>query len=88
MIERLKAAPAQQMVPGHGPVVKDWETALDNEQRYLSTLLNDIRGSIKKGGIMEKAMDTAAASEKEKWLLFDIVNRRNVNTIYPSLEWE
>ena len=38
--------------------------------------------------VMEKAMDTAAASEKGKWVLFEIVNRRNVNTIYPALEWE
>ena len=62
--------------------------ALDNEERYLSTLLNDMRAIIKKGGTMEKAMDTAAASEKDKWVLFDIVNRRNVNNVYPSLEWE
>jgi len=88
VIDQLKTTPAQQMVPGHGPVVKDWKTALDNEQRYLSTLLNDVRASIKKGEVMEKAMDTAATSEKGKWVLFDIVNRRNVNNVYPSLEWE
>lgn len=88
VIEQLKTVPVQQMVPGHGAVAKDWKTALDNEQRYLSTLLNDMRNSIKKGEVMEKAMDTAAASEKDKWLLFDIVNRRNVNHAYPSLEWE
>ena len=88
VIERLQAIPAQQIVPGHGAVVKDGKTALNNEQRYLSTLLNDIRASIKKGEVMEKAMDTAAASEKDKWVLFDIVNRRNVNNVYPALEWE
>jgi len=88
VIERLQAIPAQQIVPGHGAVVKDGKTALNNEQRYLSTLLNDIRTSIKKGEVMEKAMDTAAASEKDKWVLFDIVNRRNVNNVYPALEWE
>jgi quinoprotein relay system zinc metallohydrolase 2 len=88
VIDQLKTVPAQQIVPGHGAIAKDWKTALDNEQRYLSILLNDIRASIKKGEVMEKAMDSAAASEKDKWVLFDIVNRRNVNTIYPSLEWE
>lgn len=88
VIERLQAIPAQQIVPGHGAVVKDGKTALNNEQRYLSVLLNDIRASIKKGEVMEKAMDTAAASEKDKWVLFDIVNRRNVNNVYPALEWE
>jgi len=87
-IDVLKTYPAKQVVPGHGPVAKDWVAALNNEQRYLNTLLADIRAVIKSGGDMGKAMDTAAAGEKDKWLLFDIANRRNVNTLYPSLEWE
>ncbi|MEO6118841.1 MAG: quinoprotein relay system zinc metallohydrolase 2 [Methylotenera sp.] len=87
-IDLLKTYSVKQVVPGHGPVTKDWIKALDNEQRYLKTLLTDIRADIKKGISMESTMDTAAASEKGKWLLFDIANRRNVNTIYPALEWE
>lgn len=87
-IDTLKTYPAKQVVPGHGPVAKDWVTALNNEQRYLNTLLADIRAVIKSGGDMGKAMDTAAAGEKDKWVLFDIANRRNVNTLYPGLEWE
>jgi len=87
-IDVLKTYPAKQVVPGHGPVAKDWVAALNNEQRYLNALLTDIRAVIKNGGDMGKAMDTAAASEKDKWLLFDIANRRNVNTLYPALEWE
>lgn len=87
-VERLKSTPANQVVPGHGPVAIDWLTALSNEQRYLNVLLTDIRASIKNNDGMEKAMDTAAASEKGHWKLFDIANRRNVNTLYPALEWE
>ena len=87
-IENLKTSPATQVVPGHGYVTKDWVTALSNEQRYLNVLLADIRASIKKGESMESTMNTAAAIEKDKWVLFDIANRRNVNTIYPALEWE
>jgi quinoprotein relay system zinc metallohydrolase 2 len=87
-IEKLKSSPAKQVVPGHGPVTKNWVEALNNAQRYLTVLLTDIRASIKKGESMESTMNTAAASEKDKWLLFDIANRRNVNTIYPALEWE
>ncbi len=87
-IEKLKTSPAKQVVPGHGPFTKDWLTALNNAQRYLKLLLSDVRASIKKNEGMEKAMETAAASEKDKWLLFDVANRRNVNTIYPGLEWE
>jgi quinoprotein relay system zinc metallohydrolase 2 len=88
VIDQLKGLPAQRMIPGHGNVPTDWKAALDKEQHYLSLLLTDIRASIKNGVIMEKTMDTAAASEKDKWLLFDIVNRRNVNMLYPALEWE
>lgn len=86
--DELAKLSANQTIPGHGPVVKDLPSALGNQQRYLSTLLNDIRASIKKGEMMESAMNTAAATEKDRWVLFDIVNRRNVNNIYPSLEWE
>lgn len=87
-IEKLKASPAKQVVPGHGTVAKDWISALSDAQRYLNALLADIRASINNNEGMEKAMDTAAASEKGKWKLFDIANRRNVNTLYPALEWE
>jgi quinoprotein relay system zinc metallohydrolase 2 len=87
-LEKLKVSPIKQIVPGHGSATKNWLQAIENEQRYLNVLLTDIRASIKKGESMESTMNTAAASEKGKWLLFDIANRRNVNTIYPALEWE
>lgn len=86
--ENLGKLNVSQTVPGHGPVVTNLKAALDNQQRYLTVLLNDIRTSISKGDGMESAMDTAAASEKDNWVLFNIVNRRNVNNIYPGLEWE
>jgi quinoprotein relay system zinc metallohydrolase 2 len=87
-IEKLKSSSAKQVVPGHGPVAKNWVEALNNAQHYLTVLLTDIRASIKKGESMESTMNTAAASEKGKWTLFEVANRRNVNTIYPALEWE
>ncbi len=87
-IALLKTYPVKQVVPGHGPVTKDWKLALDNEQRYLSTVLTDIRANIKAGKSMSDAMDNAAAGEKANWKLFDIANRRNINTVYPALEWE
>lgn len=89
--EILKSLPFKMLVPGHGPVQKnnaDGVKAINDAQHYFNVLLADIRASIKKGNSMENAMNTAAASEKDKWLLFDIANRRNVNNIYPALEWE
>jgi quinoprotein relay system zinc metallohydrolase 2 len=87
-IDQLKQSDTSQIIAGHGTIAKDWKTALNNEQRYLNVLLSDVRASIKKGITMESAMDTAATNEKDKWVLFDTVNRRNVNNIYPALEWE
>lgn len=87
-LEQLKTNDVKQVVPGHGPQTKDWKQAIDNELRYLNVLITDIRTAIENDVGLEKAMDTAAASEKDKWVLFNVANRRNINTIYPALEWE
>lgn len=87
-IDILKTYDVKQVVPGHGPATKEWKTALDNAQRYLKVVLKDVRAVIANDGTMEEAMDTAAASEKDNWVLFNVANRRNVITIYPQLEWE
>lgn len=88
VLETLRTVSALRAIPGHGPVVTDWNLALNDQQRYLNTLLTDVRTAIKQGQSMEQTMDSAAASERDLWALFDIVNRRNVNLIYPKLEWE
>lgn len=78
----------KKTVPGHGSVLDTLMPALQAEQRYLNTLLEDVRRSIKQGEMLEVAMDKAANNERAHWQLFEIVNRRNVNLIYPQLEWE
>jgi glyoxylase-like metal-dependent hydrolase (beta-lactamase superfamily II) len=88
LIPKLKEIPAQRAIPGHGPAVDHWQASFDQEQHYFETLLSDIRNDIKKGIPMEQSMASAAASEKNKWALFGTVNRRNVNILYPQLEWE
>ncbi|MGZ8270453.1 MAG: quinoprotein relay system zinc metallohydrolase 2 [Methylophilus sp.] len=87
-IDTLKTGAVKRVVPGHGPVANDWITALENEQRYLNALLTDVRAAIKNGDSMEHTMENAAKGERDKWVLFDVANRRNVNTIFPALEWE
>lgn len=88
LIPQLKSMPAQRAVPGHGPVATEWKQAFDRQQQYFEVLLGDIRAAIKKGASMESTMNYAAASEKDAWVLFPAVNRRNVNLLYPQLEWE
>lgn len=88
-LETLKAVDGvKQVVPGHGPQTTEWKQAIDNELRYLTLLLKDIRAGIESDTGLEATMDTAAASEKDKWVLFNVANRRNVNILYPALEWE
>ncbi len=88
VIAQMRNVPAAVVVPGHGPVTKDLRMALDNEERYLGKLLEEVRTSIKQGKSMEQTIVEAVQSEKDKWVLFDIVNRRNVSLVYPVLEWE
>lgn len=88
VLEQINQQQYSLIVPGHGLESTDQKTIIGNELRYLNLLLADIRNNIKKGISMEQTMDTAAAAERDKWQLFDIANRRNVNVIYPQLEWE
>jgi quinoprotein relay system zinc metallohydrolase 2 len=88
VINKLGKIQATLTVPGHGAVSANGGEALGNEQRYLSTLLSDIRSAIKEGRGMDDTIKTAGQSENGKWVLFDIINRRNVALIYPKLEWE
>jgi quinoprotein relay system zinc metallohydrolase 2 len=87
-LEKINQTQYALIVPGHGLESPDQKTIIGDELRYLNLLLADVRANIKKGISMEQTMDTAAESERQKWLLFDIANRRNVNVIYPQLEWE
>jgi quinoprotein relay system zinc metallohydrolase 2 len=88
--EALLQSPAKQVISGHGQLSaqQTWQQAMQLQQQYLTTLLQEVRASISKGITMEKAMNSAAISQKGAWQLFDIINRRNVNNIYPALEWE
>lgn len=88
VIDELSQVTARITVPGHGKVTDDKQQALNNQKRYLTILLGDVRKAIQSGTPMEVAMQQAAGTERNGWVLFDAVNRRNVNLIYPQLEWE
>ena len=86
-IKKLETAPAQRVVPGHGPV-SAWPAALADEQRYLGTLASDVRAAVARGDTIAAAAATAAASEKSHWLLFDDYNARNATAAFSQIEWE
>jgi quinoprotein relay system zinc metallohydrolase 2 len=86
-IDELRRIPAKRVVPGHGPIA-DWPAALAPEQAYLERLANDCRDLIKRGVPLAAAAQTAAASEKSHWQLFEEYNARNATAAYSELEWD
>jgi quinoprotein relay system zinc metallohydrolase 2 len=87
VIGELSAIPAQRVVPGHG-AVSQWPAALADERRYLDRLAADVRGLIAGGKPITVAADSAAASERSRWELFDDYNARNATAAFSEIEWE
>jgi len=87
LFDELRAVPAQRVVPGHGPV-SDWPSAIADERRYLDRLAADVRGLVAAGKPITVASDTAAASERSRWELFDDYNARNATAAFSEIEWE
>jgi quinoprotein relay system zinc metallohydrolase 2 len=83
----LNTLPAQRVIPGHGPV-GEWPAALSDERRYLDTLASDVRALVARGAPIKLAAETAAASERPRWKLFDDYNARNATAAFSEIEWE
>lgn len=86
-LDELATLPAQRVVPGHGPV-GEWPAALSDERRYLDTLASEVRALIARGAPIKVATETAAASERPRWQLFEDYNARNATAAFSEIEWE
>jgi glyoxylase-like metal-dependent hydrolase (beta-lactamase superfamily II) len=86
-IGELGRVPAQRVIPGHGPV-SDWPVALTDQRRYLEALSSDVRALIAQGDPITAAANSAAASERSRWQLFDDYNARNATAAFSEIEWE
>jgi quinoprotein relay system zinc metallohydrolase 2 len=87
VMDELGTLPAERVIPGHGPV-SEWPGALTDQRRYLETLAADVRKLVARGAPITAAADTAAASERSRWELFDDYNARNATTAFSEIEWE
>jgi quinoprotein relay system zinc metallohydrolase 2 len=88
VMDDLARIPAKRVVPGHGPVIDDWPTALQAQRRYLQQLTKDVRGLIARGTPLAAAAATAGQVEKDRWALFEEYNGRNATAAFAELEWE
>ncbi len=86
-IGELSRLPAQRVIPGHGSV-SEWPAALTDQRRYLEALSSDVRALIARGQPITAAANSAAASERSQWQLFDDYNARNATTAFSEIEWE
>ncbi|MCG7957417.1 MAG: quinoprotein relay system zinc metallohydrolase 2 [Candidatus Thiodiazotropha endolucinida] len=80
--------PIVQVVPGHGPVVTAWQSALAKQHHYLEEIANQIRRIIRKGGTISQAVKSVGLDEQGNWLLFNEYHGRNVTAAFAELEWE
>ena len=87
VIDALKQRNAARVVPGHGPHAMELPEAFEPEQRYLATIVSDVRKLIKEGKTLEDATKTAGFEEKDAWKLFDHYHVRNVTAAFAELEW-
>ena len=84
----LRALPAGQAVPGHGPARVNWPAGAADLEHYLRTLVEETRRAIRDNIGIEAATETVASGERGNWALFDDYNGRNVTRAYKELEWE
>ena len=57
-------------------------------QHYLVSLRDSIRQAIDDDIDLDEATQTLLKDQANEWELFNIQNPRNINHVYPSMEWE
>jgi quinoprotein relay system zinc metallohydrolase 2 len=86
-MDELELIRPKAILPGHGPVIDNWNDALAAQRRYLERLTGDVRRLVSQGASISAA-GGAAAAEKDRWSLFQDYNARNATAAFAELEWE
>lgn len=87
-MEGLRGMAVRLAIPGHGSPSRNWPGALRDQERYLASLLRDVRRAIRDKKTLDQAAAVVAPEERPRWLLFDEYHARNVIAAYTELEWE
>jgi quinoprotein relay system zinc metallohydrolase 2 len=88
VMEELPLMQPKRILPGHGPVIENWQEALAQQRRYLERLTRDVRSLISRGSPISAAAHSAGETEKDRWRLFEEYNARNATAAFAELEWE
>lgn len=83
--------PPARIVPGHGPVGDDWDTATAPTVRYLTALRDATRDALDRGAALSQAIPQIVAAMQPlapDWQSFDATTARNAASAYAELEWE
>jgi len=87
-IEKIKEFNVKLVVPGHGNIASSLDEALEQQQDYLTLLLNRTREAINEGKFINEAVEVIDKDNQLKWLLHDYQHPTNVSRAYTELEWE
>ena len=87
VIDELGTLPAERVIPGHGPV-SEWPARSPTNAATSKNWRRMFARLIARGEPITVAADTAAASERPRWQLFDDYNARNATSAYSEIEWE
>jgi glyoxylase-like metal-dependent hydrolase (beta-lactamase superfamily II) len=88
VVKNLSHRSLDLVVPGHGTPPEDHPKAFKKMQHYLVSLRDAIRQAIDDGIDLDEATKTLLKDQANEWALFNIQNPRNINRVYPSMEWE
>ena len=88
VLDEIKEDQYSLVVPGHGTPSESPHLAFEKIKIYLEKLRDAIRLAIDNGVGLHEATETLLSDESSNWLLFDVQNKRNINYVYPKMEWE
>ncbi|RLA18677.1 MAG: quinoprotein relay system zinc metallohydrolase 2 [Gammaproteobacteria bacterium] len=87
-INKLEKRQFTVVIPGHGPIERNWPESMQAEKQYLQYLEKVIRSKIKKGVFLEDVIKTVDYPDKNQWQLFNDFHKKNLSSAYAELEWE
>ncbi len=87
-IDQLIQKSYTTVIPGHGPVVKDWPKSMQPQKSYLHNLVADVRNLQKQGKYLEDAVTLLGHDLPPHWALVSEFHKKNITAVFAELEWD